>query len=66
MGVILETKDCAKALNDLARHQLRVKLEADILMDMQICELEGWDRMEFINQLRDLLNSFGTTGGRHE
>ena len=36
-----------------------VKLEADILADMMVCEIEGWDKMEYINMLRDLVNGFG-------
>ena len=57
-GIILETQECAKALNELARHQAICKIQSDILIDMQICELEGWDRMEYIRQLQILLNSF--------
>lgn len=45
-------------LNELARHQLIHSVYADILMDMQICKLEGWDTMGFIKQLQELLNSF--------
>ena len=48
-----------KALNDLARHQLILKLLQDIRTDMMICELEGWDKMEFINMLKEIINSFG-------
>ena len=55
---VLQTKECARALNDLARHQQIVKLEQDILMDMRICEIEGWDRMEYIGMLQELINSF--------
>ncbi len=49
----LETR---KALNDLARHQTKVRLLADIRMDMEICELEGWDKTEYIRELQELLN----------
>lgn len=52
------TVDERRKLNELARHQLIRKLYADILMDMQVCKLEGWDQLEFIHQLQDLLNSF--------
>lgn len=53
-----DTPEARKALNDLARHQLILKLYADIATDMQVCELEGWDKMEFINMLYDILNHF--------
>ena len=59
MGVIIEDKQTAKALNDLARHQSITRLLADIKFDMTVCEIEGWDKMEYINQLKELLNSFG-------
>ena len=59
MGVIIEDKQTAKALNDLARHQSITRLPADIRFDMTVCEIEGWDKMEYINQLKELLNSFG-------
>jgi hypothetical protein len=54
-----ERQEVAKALNDLARHQSITRLEADILYDMQVCDIEGWDKMEYIQMLQDLLNSFG-------
>lgn len=47
-----------RKLQELARHQMITKLYADILMDMQICELEGWDKMEFIRELQECLNRF--------
>lgn len=53
------TVDERRKLNELARHQLIRRLYADILIDMQICKLEGWDTMGFIHQLQELLNSFG-------
>lgn len=53
------TVDERRKLNELARHQLIRRLYADILIDMQICKLEGWDPMGFICQLQKLLNSFG-------
>lgn len=46
-----------RLLNRAAREQLKRRLLADILADMKICELEGWDRLEFINELTELLVS---------
>ena len=62
-SVIIPDKETAKALNDLARHRMILKVLADIRMDLDICEMEGWDKAEYINQLKDLLNSFETKGG---
>lgn len=59
-GVRIEgdSPETRKALNDLARHQLILKLYTDISMDIQVCEIEGWDKLEFINMLYDILNHF--------
>ena len=56
-GLIIPNKDTARALNDLARHTAIVRILNDIRMDMEICEIEGWDKNEYLNQIRQLLNS---------
>lgn len=58
-GVIIPNKETARALNDLARHKAIVRILSDIRMDMEICEIEGWDKLEYINQLKQLLDSIG-------
>jgi len=58
-GVTIPDKDTAKALNDLARHKAIVRILSDIRMDMEICEIEGWDKNEYLNLIRQLLNSIG-------
>lgn len=58
-GVLLDgNPKTPKALQDLARHQMILKLLEDIRMDMEVCELEGWDKMEYINMIRNAVNSF--------
>lgn len=52
-----DTPKMRSLLNRAAREQLKRQLLADILADMKICELEGWDRLEFINELTELLVS---------
>lgn len=52
------TPDERYKMQRLARHQMRCKLLADIQADMVACQLEGWDQMEYIRDLQDLLNSF--------
>lgn len=54
-SVLIPDKATAKALNNLARHQAIVKLLYDVRMDMEICEIEGWDKMEFIGMIRAAL-----------
>ena len=58
-GLIIPDKKAAKALNDLARHTAIVRVLSDIRMDLEICDIEGWDKTEYINQLKQLLNSIG-------
>lgn len=59
MSVILdEHPDTPKKMQELARHQMILRLYTDILTDMQICEVEGWDKMEYIRMLQELINSF--------
>lgn len=56
------TPETARAAQELARHQMIARLYADILLDMQICEIEGWDKTEYLNQLKELIGSLGTRG----
>ena len=58
-GVIISGKETAKALNDLARHQMIVKLLADIRADLMICDIEGWDKKEYLDQIKSMLNQIG-------
>ena len=41
----------AKALNRLAREQMKMRLLADIAVDMQVCKLEGYDPAESVDEL---------------
>ena len=52
-------KETTKALQDLARHQMIHRLLADIALDMKICEVEGWDKLEYINMLKRELDMLG-------
>lgn len=45
-------------LQQVCRHQMRVKLLADIQADMMACQMEGWDKTEYIRELQELLNGF--------
>ena len=50
----------ARTVNELARKRFQHKLLADILVDLQICTLEGWSKTEYLDQLKSLINSFST------
>ena len=51
-GVIVPDKQTAKALNDLARHQNILRILQDIRIDMEVCEVEGWDKTEYIRMIQ--------------
>lgn len=52
-GYIIEDPE---RLNRLAREQLKEKLLTDIVIDMEICKIEGWDIMEYLLELQQLIN----------
>lgn len=56
-GLIIPDKETAKALNDLARHTAILRILEDVRIDLEICEIEGWDKTEYIKQLKKLLDS---------
>lgn len=58
-GLIIPDNETAKALNDLARHTAIVRILADIRVDLMICEIEGWDKTEYIKLLQEQINSLG-------
>lgn len=46
-----------RTVNDLARFKFQEKLLKDILVDLMICELEGWCKKEYIHQLQSLISN---------
>ena len=50
---------CARAVNELARESFKLKILNDILCDLTICEIEGWCKIEYINQIKNLVNGIG-------
>ena len=56
------------ALNQLAREQMKLKLLADISVDLVVCELEGIDPAVYTQDIRAMLAEIGTRldaiGGR--
>ena len=47
----------AKTINELARKRFQEQLLKDILCDLVICKLEGWNEKEYIEELKKLMNS---------
>lgn len=49
------TPEGRKALNCLAREQAKEKLLRDVLFDLNVCKLEGWDAKEYLDELIEML-----------
>ena len=49
----IETK---RAMQLVAREEMKHRIYADILADMMVCDIEGWDKMEYIRELQDMFN----------
>lgn len=50
----------AKTVNDLARLKFKEQLLKEIMFDLMVCEIEKWDKKEYINELKKLLNGIDT------
>lgn len=41
--------------NMLVRHQTIERIQKDILFDIRVCQIEGWNPREYIRMIRDML-----------
>ena len=48
----------AKKVNELARKRFLEQILKEIMFDLTVCEIEGWDKKEYIKEIRKLINSF--------
>jgi hypothetical protein len=48
----------AKTVNELARLKFKKHLLNEILFDLSVCEIEKWDKKEYIKELQIMLNEF--------
>ena len=46
-----------KSVNRLARERMKLRLLADIRVDLEICAIEGWDKKTYIRELKQLIDS---------
>ena len=51
----------AKTVNDLARLKFKEQLLKEIMFDLMVCEIENWDKKEYINELKKMLNVINTS-----
>lgn len=49
-----------RTVNGLARKKFEQKLLADIRVDLIVCEIEGWNKLEYIEELKNLINGLGS------
>lgn len=61
LGITLnpDTPEARKVLNRLAREKMKYRLLADISLDLVICEIEGWDKAEYLNELKSMIDELG-------
>lgn len=50
-----DTPATRQALNRLAREKMKHRLLADIRTDLMVCELEGWDKLEYLDELMAMI-----------
>jgi len=50
----------AKTVNDLARLKFKEQLLKEIMFDLMVCEIEKWDKKEYINEIKTLINQIKT------
>ena len=58
-----DTPATCRAFNRLAREKMKLRLLADIRMDLMVCELEGWDKLEYLDELLALVQELRKGGG---
>lgn len=58
-----DTPATRRAFNRLAREKMKLRLLADIRMDLMVCELEGWSKVEYLDELLALVEELRKKGG---
>ena len=53
----------ARTANELARKKFTEKILLDVLVDLTICEIEGWNKLEYLDELKSLINGIGRRSG---
>lgn len=58
-----DTPATRRAFNRLAREKMKLRLLADIRMDLMVCEIEGWNKLEYLDELLALVQELRKGGG---
>jgi hypothetical protein len=51
----------SKTVNDLARLKFKEQILKEIMFDFMVCEIENWDKKEYIKEIQKMLNQINTT-----
>lgn len=54
--LVPDTIETQKAFNRYAREQMKVRILTDVKADMMVCEINGWDKLEYLNELSEMLS----------
>lgn len=57
-----DTPATRRAFNRLAREKMKLRLLADIRMDLMVCELEGYSKLEYLDELLALVQELKKGG----
>ena len=55
----------SKTVNNLARKKFQEQLLKEIKFDLIVCEIEGWDKKEYIKELKKLINSIDISDNKN-
>lgn len=58
-----DTPATRRAFNRLARERMKLRLLADIRMDLMVCEMEGYSKLEYLDELLALVQELRKKGG---
>ena len=56
----------SKTVNNLARKKFQEQLLKEIKFDLMVCEIEGWDKKEYIKELKKLINAIDLSDNKKE
>jgi len=50
-------KKAAKPMNHLAREKFKEKLLQEIVFDLMVCKIEGWDHKQYTKELKQVIDT---------
>ena len=62
--MLLEGDGAPAIFNRFARESMKLRILADIRVDLVVCEIEGWDPREYLRDLHELIAAHDPCGRR--